>query len=364
IEPGDVIVVDGDNAQVMVRPGEDVRKAFRAAIRARAERRAGYVERRDEPAVTRDGVRITVNINAGLLLDMGHLHEFGADGVGLYRTEIPFLVRPAFPDVATQRDLYVRVLAQAKGKPVVFRTLDVGGDKMAPYWDHSGEENPAMGWRAIRVALGRPAILRQQARALIQAAGGGELRVMFPMIATVAEFEAARAIFEREVQREQAAGRPLPRPLRVGAMLEVPSLLFELDGLLARADFISVGSNDLLQFLFASDRSAPGLAERYDPLSPLVLRCLADVVGRAQRAGRPVGLCGEMAGRPLEAMALIGLGFRDLSLSPPAVGPVKDMIRSLDLSALTAFLGTFAPDADNLPRKALDDFARVHGVAI
>ena len=364
IEPGDVIVVDGDNAQVMVRPGEDVRKAFGAAIRARAERRAGYVERRDEPAVTRDGVRITVNINAGLLLDMKHLHEFGADGVGLYRTEIPFLVRPAFPDVAAQRDLYVRVLAQAKGRPIVFRTLDVGGDKMAPYWDHSGEENPAMGWRAIRVALGRPAILRQQARALIQAAGGGPLRVMFPMIATVAEFEAARAILEREVERERAAGRPLPEPLRVGAMIEVPSLLFELDALLARADFVSVGSNDLLQFLFASDRSAPGLAERYDPLSPLVLRCLADVVARAQRAGRPVGLCGEMAGHPLEAMALIGLGFRDLSLSPPAVGPIKDMIRSLDLAALTAFLVNIAPGAENSRREALRAFAAAHGVAL
>ncbi|MSP80491.1 MAG: phosphoenolpyruvate--protein phosphotransferase [Rhodospirillales bacterium] len=364
IEPGDVIVVDGDNAQVMVRPGEDVRKAFGAAIRARAERRAGYVERRDEPAVTRDGVRITVNINAGLLLDMENLHEFGADGVGLYRTEIPFLVRPAFPDVATQRDLYVRILAQAKGKPVVFRTLDVGGDKMAPYWDRSGEENPAMGWRAIRVALGRPAILRQQARALIQAAAGGELRVMFPMIATVAEFEAARTILEREIERERAAGRPLPEPLRVGAMLEVPSLLFELDALLARADFVSVGSNDLLQFLFASDRSAPGLAERYDPLSPLVLKCLGDVVAGAKRAGRPVGLCGEMAGRPLEAMALIGLGFRDLSLSPPAVGPIKDMIRSLDLAALTAFLVNFVPDAGNSRREALRAFAAAHGVAL
>ncbi|MCC7016624.1 MAG: phosphoenolpyruvate--protein phosphotransferase [Rhodospirillales bacterium] len=390
IEPGDVIVVDGDNAQVMVRPGEDVQKAFLAAIRTGAERRAGYVERRSEPAVTRDDVRIQVNINAGLLLDMGHLHEFGADGVGLYRTEIPFLVRPAFPDVATQRDLYIRILEQARGKPVVFRTLDVGGDKMATYWDSAEGENPAMGWRAIRVALGRPAILRQQARALIQAAAGGELRVMFPMIATVAEFDAARAIFEREVQREQAAGRPLPRPLLIGAMLEVPSLLFELDALLARADFISIGSNDLLQFLFASDRGAPGLAERYDPLSPLVLGCLADVVRKAALAGRPVGLCGEIAGRPLEAMALIGLGFRDLSLAPPAVGPIKDMIRSLDLSALTAYLGSFAPGgagrpsqrpgADNAAgalvlgafapgggvalRDALYHFARAHGVVI
>jgi len=364
IEPGDDVVVDGDNAQVIVRPGEDVKKAFRDAIRAGAERRAGYVERRDEPAVTRDGVRIAVNVNAGLLLDMSLMHEFGADGVGLYRTEIPFLVRPTFPDVAAQRDLYVRVREQARGKPVVFRTLDVGGDKMAPYWDRAGEENPAMGWRAIRVAFDRPAILRQQARALIQAAAGSELRVMFPMIATVQEFESARAIFEREIARERKAGRRLPEPFRVGAMLEVPSLLFDLEALFARADFVSVGSNDLLQFLFASDRTAPGLAERYDPLSPPVLTCLGDIVARAGRAGCPVGLCGEMAGRPLEALALIGLGFRDLSMSPPAIGLIKDMIRSVNLNEVKALLQTVTGDGREPPRAALERFARQRGLAV
>lgn len=363
IESGDDVVVDGDNAQVIVRPGEDVKKAFRDAVRAGAERRAGYVERRDEPAVTRDGMRIKINVNAGLLLDMGLMHEFGADGVGLYRTEIPFLVRPTFPDVAAQRSLYVRVREQAKGKPVVFRTLDVGGDKMAPYWDRAGEENPAMGWRAIRVAFDRPAILRQQARALIQAAAGGELRVMFPMIATVEEFESARAIFEREIARERKSGRPLPEPFRVGAMLEVPSLLFDLEALLARADFVSVGSNDLLQFLFASDRTAPGLADRYDPLSRASLACLADVAARAERAGRPAGLCGEMAGRPIEALALIGLGFRDLSMSPPAIGPIKDMIRSVNLNEVKALLRVAADD-QTPPRAALERFAKARGLAI
>jgi phosphotransferase system enzyme I (PtsP) len=363
IEPGDDIIVDGNNAQVMVRPGDDVKKAFRDAIRASASRRAGYVARRGEPAVTRDGVRIKVNVNAGLLLDMGLMHEFGADGVGLYRTEIPFLVRPTFPDVAAQRDLYVRVREQAKGKPIVFRTLDVGGDKMASYWNQSGEENPAMGWRAIRVALGRPAILRQQARALIQAAAGGALSVMFPMIATAAEFDSARAIFEREIERERKAGRPLPEPLRIGAMLEVPALLFDLDALFARADFVSIGSNDLLQFMFASDRNAPGLADRYDPLSPPSLACLAQVAARGERAGRPASLCGEMAGRPLEALALIGLGFRELSMSPPAIGPIKDMIRAISLNELKALLDATLAETGASPRAALDEFARARGLA-
>ncbi len=364
IEPGDAVVVDGDNAQVMVRPGEDVQQAFAAAIRVRGERRAGYAALRDQPAVTRDGVRIEVAINAGLLLDMAHLHEFGADGVGLYRTEVPFMVRPAFPDVAAQRQMYARVFEQAKGKPVVFRTLDVGGDKVLPYWNPADEENPAMGWRAIRIALDRPAMLRQQARALIQAAGGNELRLMFPMVATAEEFTAARALIEREIERERKGGRPLPRAIRVGAMLEVPSLLFELDALLARADFVSIGSNDLLQFLFAADRGTPALAERYDPLSPLVLRCLADVAERAAQAGVPLSLCGEMAGRPLEAMALIGLGFRALSMAPPAVGPIKAMVRSLDLAALEAFLGEARGGAGGRLRERLRGFAQDRGVVI
>ena len=364
IEPGDDIVVDGGNAQVMVRPGEDVMKAFRGAIRASALRRAGYVERRSEPAVTRDGTRIKVNVNAGLLLDMGLMHEFGADGVGLYRTEIPFLVRPTFPDVAAQRDLYIRIREQAKDKPIVFRTLDVGGDKMAAYWSDAGEENPAMGWRAIRVALDRPAILRQQARALIQAAAGGALNVMFPMIATADEFGNARAIFEREIERERKAGRPLPAPLRVGAMLEVPALLFDLEALLARADFVSVGSNDLLQFMFACDRNATGLADRYDPLAPPALAYLAQVADRAERAGRPASVCGEMAGRPLEALALIGLGFRELSMAPPAIGPIKDMIRSINLNEVKALMSGTLAGSGASPRAALDEFARGRGIAI
>lgn len=364
IEPGDNVIVDGDNAQVMVRPGEDVQQAFLASIRARAERRAAYAQVRDLPAETRDGVRVAVNINAGLLLDMKHLHEFGADGVGLYRTEVPFMVRSSFPDVAQQEKLYSRVLELAQGKPVVFRTLDVGGDKVLPYWKSADEENPAMGWRAIRIALDRPALLRQQLRALIRAAAGRELRVMFPMVAEVAEFLAAKALLERELERERRLGRPLPAPLAVGAMLEVPSLLFHLRPLLAHADFLSVGSNDLLQFMFACDRGNPRLVERYDELSPIVFRCLKGVLTECAEARLPLNICGEMAGRPLEAMALIGLGFRNLSVAPPAVGPVKTLVRSLSLAPLSAFAGDLLDLPDRSVRAKLRGFAQDHGVQI
>lgn len=364
IEPGDNVIVDGDNAQVLVRPGEDVQQAFNASIRARAERRAAYVQVRDLPGETRDGTRIVVNINAGLLMDMKHLQEFGADGVGLYRTEVPFMVRSSFPDVGQQQKFYARVLEQAEGKPVVFRTLDVGGDKVLPYWKSADEENPAMGWRAIRIALDRPALLRQQLRALIRAAAGRELRIMFPMIAEVAEFLAAKALLDRELERERRFGHSLPERLAVGAMLEVPSLLFHLRPLLAHANFLSIGSNDLLQFLFASDRGNPRLVERYDDLSPVVFRCLRGVLSECAAAGVPVNICGEMAGRPLEAMALIGLGFRSLSVAPSAVGPVKTMIRSLGLTPLSAVVGGLLDLSDRSVRAKLRGFAQDHGVLI
>lgn len=364
IEPGDTVIVDADNAQVLVRPGDDVQQAFLENIKSRAARIAAYAAVRDLPPVTLDNERVSININAGLLVDMAHLHDFGADGVGLYRTEVPFMIRPAFPDVPTQQQIYAKVIRQADSKPVVFRTLDVGGDKILPYWDPSNEENPAMGWRAIRVALDRPAILRQQLRALIRASAGRELRLMFPMIAEVAEFVAARALLDRELERERARSGRVPALVSVGAMLEVPSLIYQLPILLRRVDFLSIGSNDLLQFLFASDRGNPRIADRYDVLSPPVLRCLSAVVAECARANVPVSLCGEMAGRPLEAMALIGLGLRTLSMAPPSVGPVKTMVRSVALDPLRRYVDTLLDLPTRSVREQLRGFARDHGVVI
>ena len=364
VEEGEAVIVDGDNAQVYIRPGEGIRNAYQASLQALEEQAARYQALRDQPTETPSGERISLNINAGLMIDMANLQESGADGIGLFRTEIPFMVQSEFPDIGVQREVYAKILDEAGSKPVVFRTLDVGGDKTLPYWRKGAEDNPAMGWRAIRVSLDQPDLLRQQLRALIQAAAGRRLRVMFPMIAEVGEFDAARKILDDELAGHADEGGKAPETLSVGSMLEVPGLMFQLPALLARVDFLSIGSNDLVQFLFASDRGNPRLADRYDDLSPIVLSVLNTVVNQCARAGVPVSLCGEMAGRPIDAMALVGLGFRSLSMAPASIGPVKEMIRSLPLDALEEFLVAFMETAEAPLREELKSFARDHGVAV
>ena len=364
VEAGDSIVVDGDNAQVLVRPAEDILQTVHAAIDARVERRRKYAALRDLPAVTRDQARIALHMNAGLLIDMQHLDETAADGVGLYRTEIPFMVRSEFPDVEAQAWLYGRVLDIADGRPVVFRTLDVGGDKVLPYVGALGDDNPAMGWRAIRIGLDRPAMLRRQLRAMIQAANGRPLSVMFPMIAEVGELLRARTLLDLELSRAGRRGTARPDRLRVGVMFEVPALAWQLDGLLPHVDFISVGTNDLLQFLFAADRGNSRLAGRYDSLSPALLRLLHFVVEKARPSGVELSVCGEMAGRPVEALALLALGVRTLSMSPGAIGPVKAMIRSLDLGEASTFLREALARPDRPLRETLRLFAADHAIEI
>ncbi|MBN9489350.1 MAG: phosphoenolpyruvate--protein phosphotransferase [Alphaproteobacteria bacterium] len=364
VEPGDTIVVDGDSAQVLVRPAEDVLQTVYAAIDARTERRRKYAALRDLPSATRDQARVGLHMNAGLLIDMQHLEETGADGVGLYRTEIPFMVRSEFPDVEAQAWLYGRVLDIADGRPVTFRTLDVGGDKVLPYVDSFGDENPAMGWRAIRIGLDRPAMLRRQLRALIQAANGRPLSVMFPMIADVSELLAARQLLDLELERTRRRGLPEPERLRVGIMFEVPALAWQLDSLLPQVDFVSVGTNDLVQFLFAADRGNTRVAGRYDSLSPALLRLLHFVVEKARPAGVELAVCGEMAGRPVEALALLAIGVRTLSMSPAAIGPVKAMIRSLDLAEASAFISSALAQPDRPLRETLRLFAADHAIEI
>jgi phosphotransferase system enzyme I (PtsP) len=364
IEPGDAIVVDGDSAQVLVRPAEDILQSVHAAIDARAERRRKYATLRDLPPATRDQARIGLHLNAGLLIDVQHLDDTGADGIGLYRTEIPFMVRSEFPDVDAQAWLYGRVLDVADGRPVTFRTLDVGGDKVLPYVGTFGDDNPAMGWRAIRIGLDRPAMLRRQLRALIQAANGRPLSVMFPMIAEVGELLRARALLDLELERARRRGQAVPERLRVGIMFEVPALAWQLDSLLPHVDFLSVGTNDLLQFLFAADRGNSRLAGRYDSLSPALLRLLHFVVEKARPAGVDLSVCGEMAGRPVEALALLSVGVRSLSMSPGAIGPVKAMIRSLDLAESTGFVKSALSHPDRPMRETLRLFAADHAIEI
>jgi phosphotransferase system, enzyme I, PtsP len=364
IESGDAVVVDGDEAAVLIRPGEDVQQAVNARLEARLGRRLAYAALRDAAAETRDGTRLSLQLNAGLLLDLPYLDETGAEGIGLFRTELLFMMRDDFPSVAQQASIYRRVLEHARDRPVTFRTLDIGGDKLLPYMSEIEDENPAMGWRAIRIALDRPAMLRQQLRALIRAASQRRLRVMFPMVADIAEYDAARAVLDLELERAAARGHRVPTKIEVGVMFEVPALLWELPQLLPKLDFLSVGTNDLVQFLYAADRGNPRLAERYDPLSIPVLRLLSDVVRACAAHEVPLALCGEMAGQPLDAMALAGVGFRSLSMAPASIGPVKAMVRSLDLRPLEGLLATLAPLPPRSIRSKLRDFARDHGVVV
>ncbi|MEO5373790.1 MAG: phosphoenolpyruvate--protein phosphotransferase [Alphaproteobacteria bacterium] len=364
IEPHDPIIVDGEFGQVFIRPGEDIVEAFTESLRARQKRQAGYAALRDLPAETRDGVRIHLALNAGLLMDMSHLEEVGADGVGLYRTEVPFMARSDLPDVEVQTTLYRRILAQAGGRPVLFRTLDVGGDKILPYWSGVDEANPAMGWRSIRITLDRPLLLRHQLRALLRAAEGEALSVMFPMVATVTEFVAARTLLDVEIAQALADGQALPRSIRVGAMLEVPALIFQLPALLKQVDFISIGTNDLAQFFFASDRGTARMAERYDVLSPAFLRAMDAIRAQCEAAGVPCSVCGEMVSRPLEAMALIGLGFRSISISAQSFGAVKTMVRSMTVAPVRRYLDTLLDVPDDSVRERLRSFAIDRGIVI
>ena len=364
IVQGDPVIVDGDNAVVYVRPGDDLQSRTVELMHAREREREVWHGLRAEPAVSLDGVEVSLNINAGLVMDFSYLKTTGADGIGLYRTEILFMVRSLPPTVENQSALYADAFDRADGKPVTFRTFDVGSDKRLPHWAGPNEDNPAMGWRAIRVGLDRPAMLKNQFRALLAAAPGRRLRIMFPMIAEVSEFDAAREILDREIERARDRGVGAPKTIEVGTMLEVPSLVFQLPELLKRVDFVSVGSNDLVQFLFASDRANAMLAQRYDILSPLMLRVLADVVRQCRDAEVPLTICGEAGGRPLEAMALVGIGFRSLSVPPPAIGPVKAMIRSLALAETERFVSTLLGMARSSVRENLRAFALDHGVNI
>ena len=364
VDPGDTILVDGDHSQVFLRPAADVEAAFAQSLANREAEVAQYDVLRDLPGETKDGVRIELAMNAGLLVDLTHFAETGADGIGLYRTELHFMVRATMPNVAAQASLYGQVLDAAGERPVLFRTLDVGGDKVLPYLARHDEPNPAMGWRAIRLSLDRPVLLRMQLRALLRAAAGRRLNVMFPMIADVAEFRQARALLDREVRRQRKLDEALPVRIRVGTMLEVPALVWQLPTLLGEVDFISIGSNDLMQFLFASDRGNPRLAGRYGVLSPAALGLLRDVVVRCEAADIPLSVCGDAAGRPIEALALIGLGFRAISMAAASIGPVKRMVRGVDLARLGPFVEALIELPDPSCRERLEAFAREEGIAL
>ncbi|MFL9839678.1 phosphoenolpyruvate--protein phosphotransferase [Sphingomonas sp. ST-64] len=367
IAEGDRLLLDVTEETLVIRPSLAMEEAFDAKLLVTQKRRAAFAALKNVAPETKDGARITVMVNAGLRDDVAALDLTGADGIGLFRTEFQFLVSATLPQREGQKRLYRDVLEAAGERPVIFRTVDIGGDKALPYLDHDengDEENPAMGWRALRLALDREGLMKVQARALLEAAAGRTLNVMFPMVSEPWEFEEARALFEAQRTWLEGRGHKLPLQIRYGAMLEVPALAEVLDILLPRLDFLSIGTNDLTQFLFAADRAHPKLAVRYDWLSPSILRFLRRVTREAQAAGVPIAVCGEMGGRPLEAMALIGLGIDRLSITPAAVGPIKAMVRSLDRAALAPALDALlaAPPTDL--RAALEAWAVEHGIEL
>lgn len=363
VDPDDPVIADGQTGEIYIRPSAEVEQAYTDKVRFLAKRLAKFAELRDRPAVTLDGRRIQLMVNAGLQVDLPHLEEAGADGIGLFRTELQFMIASTFPRMREQTALYRSVLEAAGDKPVVFRSLDIGSDKVLPYMAHVKEENPALGWRAMRMALDRPALFRLQIRALLRAAGGRALRVMFPMVAEVDEIRRARQFVDQERDFLIRHGHEVPSEILLGSMFEVPSLAWQLDGLLKAVDFVSVGSNDLHQFLFASDRAHPRLTGRYDTLNTAMLRLLRQLVEATGEAGVPLNLCGEMAGRPLDAMALVGLGFRAISMAPASVGPVKDMILKVDAGELESFI---LPRLDHTSRSLRPDllrFAQDHNIS-
>ena len=366
VDEGESTLVDGDNGSVIVRPNRALQSSFEHRMALSKKRRAEFAAAKVLPAVTKDGLQVSVMVNAGLAEDASALSMTGADGIGLFRTEFQFLVSATLPGRERQLRLYKKVLDAAGKHPVVFRTVDIGGDKALPYISdiHDEAENPAMGWRALRLSLDRSTLMKAQARALLEASAGKVLRVMFPMISEPWEYEEARALFEEQVAWARKGKRRLPTRIEYGAMVEVPSLAEMLDELLPRVDFISIGTNDLTQFLFAADRSDPRLAQRYDWLSPAILRFLKRILDAARAADVPARICGEMGGRPLEAMALIGLGAENFSITPAGVGPVKAMVRSLDTTAIRTRLDQLLARPPKDTRKALTDWARRHNVTI
>jgi phosphotransferase system enzyme I (PtsP) len=359
---GNAIVVDGESGEVHLRPPGEIVAAFEEKRALRRQVQARFAAVRDLPAVTKDGVPIRLMMNAGLEFDMPHLKESGADGIGLFRTELQFMLGETMPRLADQCAFYKTILDAAGDKPVVFRTLDLGGDKVLPYARWEREENPALGWRAIRIALDRPALLRYQTRALLMASAGRTLRILLPMVSNVDEFNRGRALIDRELERARLMNHTRPTQVLVGAMLEVPALAFMLPQLMRSADFVSIGSNDLFSLAFAVDRTNPRVARRYDNLNPASLTMIRLIVQSAAENSGDLSLCGEMAGRPLDAMALLGLGIRTLSMQPGQIGPVKMMIRSLNLGEVAAFVDRLCGRTDHSLRTRLFAFAAERGI--
>ena len=355
---GDPVLVDGEQGIVHLRPDDTVQAAFRDKIAMQAEAQVRYASIRDLPAQAKCGTVIALNMNAGLMADLPSLESSGAEGVGLFRTELQFLVRSQMPKRAELSALYARVMDAAQGRRVAFRTLDIGSDKVLTYMKPNDEPNPAMGWRAIRVGLEKPGVLRMQLQALIRAANGRPLSVMFPFVAQLEEYRMARAELDKAMAREKILGHPLPDTFEIGAMLETPSLAFAPDVFFEEVDFISIGGNDLKQFFFAADRENERVRRRYDTLNVSFITFLEQLIARCKQHNTPISFCGEDAGRPIEAVAFAALGLRSLSMRPASIGPVKHLLRRLNLDEVKQVMDDARARGDQSARGAISDYLR------
>lgn len=361
---GEQVAVDGNDGYVYMRPSPLVIDKFKAKIAEKEKLQAKLAELKNLPAQTKDGVKVNLYLNVGLSFDLDYIESTNCDGIGLYRTEIPFMASDVMPDVERQTSYYRELMDKAGDKKVIFRSLDVGSDKLLPYWGNVGEENPAIGWRSIRITLDRRAILRKQMRAFLRGAAGKELNVMFPMVSNLAEFEEAKETLLLELEKEKRRSSEVPAKVNIGLMIEVPSVIFQLDAILEQADFISIGTNDLAQFIFACDRGNPRLTERYDVLSAPFLSMMGEIVSKANAAGVYCSVCGEMASNPIEALALIGLGFRNLSMSGSSFGRVKSMVRSMNVEDVADYVHTLLKSQKRTLRPQLISYAYDHGIEI
>tara|TARA_R110002020_G_scaffold47781_25_gene136536 strand:- start:2025 stop:4271 length:2247 start_codon:yes stop_codon:yes gene_type:complete len=355
---GDLILVDGDQGQVHLRPDDTVASAFRDKIAMQAQAQKRYASIREEPAVSRDGARVHLMMNAGLMADLPSLEGSGAEGVGLFRTELQFLVRNQMPKRSELSALYARVLEAAGGRKVVFRTLDIGSDKVLPYMKATDEPNPALGWRAIRVGLDKPGVLRMQLQALLRAAAGKPLTIMFPFVAQFEEYRAACAEVDKAIAREERLGHPLPETLDVGAMLETPSLAFAPKKFFDEVGFLSIGGNDLKQFFFAADRENERVRRRYDTLNVSFLGLIEQIVKRCEESDTPLSFCGEDAGRPVEALCLAAIGLRTLSMRPASIGPVKSLLLRSDLEQVADIIAEAREQGEQSVRPAVMKYLR------
>ena len=364
VKTGELIGVDGTDGYVYMHPSALVQQKFKSKIAEKEQLQAKLAELKPLAAETKDGEHINLYLNIGLSFDLDYIESTNCDGIGLYRTEIPFMASDIMPNVDRQIAYYQELMDKAGEKKVIFRSLDVGSDKLLPYWGNVGEENPAIGWRSIRITLDRRAILRKQMRAFLRAAVGKELNIMFPMITNVSEFKEAKETLLMEVEKERKRSAQVPKKINVGLMIEVPSIVFQLDEILPLADFISIGTNDLAQFIFACDRGNPRLTERYDVLSAPFLSVMKLIIDKANQYGVYCSVCGEMASNPIEAMALIGLGFRNLSMSGSSFGRVKSMVRSMDASSMSDYINTLIKSSVKTFRPQLISYANDHGIEI